>query len=333
MKDRPGISLLVHTRDSAATLPRLLETTSWLDERVVIDMSSTDGTAEMARDAGCRVVTIPAEPFNDALRNRHLESVAHPWTMVLDSDEHLADDAEREFRTLLAGQPDDVAGFWIPRFNSIAGRVLRGSGWYPDHQLRLFRTGSVRYSQRHHVPPSLVDDRLATVRLQPPHCPHIHHLNYDSLVAFMERQLHYAVTDLHNRQVDEFAFEDYLARAVSEFDKRHQPDVDGDLSYALAVLMYWNQMVRGLVHWERLDRLPPLPHEPPPLFMPQPTADPAAVARAEHAEAEIEVLRRRVKHLRRELNRFRNSRSVRLTRPLRFVGRVMRRLRRRIRRP
>jgi hypothetical protein len=67
--------------------------------------------------------------------------------------------------------------------------------------------------------------------------------------------------------------------------------------------------------------------------MPQSTADPAAVARAEHAEAEIEVLRRRVQHLRRELNRFRNSRSVRLTRPLRFVGRAWRGLRRRIRRP
>lgn len=323
MSHTPAISVIAHTRNSAETLPRLLETASWCDERIIVDMSSTDGTADLARAVGWRVVTIEPEPFTDALRNRYLREVAGAWTLVMDSDEHLAADAEGSLRGLVDGLDDDVDGVWIPRFNAIAGRVLRGSGWYPDHQLRLFRSGSIEYLAGHHRPPVLRDSTRRTVRLEPPGCIHIHHENYATLVDFVERQIRYAVTDVYDLDPAAFDFSSYLARAGLEFDGRLQPGADGEHSYALAMLMYWNQIIRGLVHWEKLGYSTSLSREAP-LFLPVRANSPVD-------ETEIAALRARLARAERELATMRNSRSVRLTQPLRSAAHRCRRVLRRVR--
>ena len=71
--------------------------------------------------------------------------------------------------------------------------VMRGSGWYPDHQIRLFRKGTVRWSDTHHTPPQVTTGRARLMELRPPGCLHIHHRNYESLRHFAEKQLRYAL--------------------------------------------------------------------------------------------------------------------------------------------
>lgn len=318
MTNTNAISLIVHTRNSAHVLPTLLRTTAWCDERIVVDMASTDGTVDLARSAGCRIVMIEPEPFRDGIRNRFLGEVTHPWTLVLDSDEYLAADAEEGLRAVVAASAVDVDGVYIPRFNSIAGRTLRGSGWYPDLQLRLFRTGSIRYADAHHQVPRLVDPTRRTVRLELPGCVHIHHENYASFVDFIERQISYAMTDVYDLVPERFDFTVYLARAAREFDNRLDSDLDGDHAYALALLMYWNQIVRGLLHWERLGYQPPLPTEPP-LPVREVFVTPVD-------DAEVATLRSRISELEGVVAALHASRSMRVTRPLRLIGDIARRL-------
>ena len=316
MTNKNAISLIVHTRNSAHVLPALLRTTAWCDERIVVDMASTDGTVELARAEGCRIVMIEPEPFHDGLRNRFLGEVTHPWTLVLDSDEYLAADAEEGLRTVVATSAVDVDGVHIPRFNSVAGRILRGSGWYPDFQLRLFRTGSIRFAEAHHQVPQLVDATRRTVVLEPPGCVHIHHENYASFVDFIERQISYAATDVYDHAPERFDFTSYLARAAQEFDNRLDCDADGDHAYALALLMYWNQIIRGLLHWERLGYRPPLPMEP--------TLPVREVFVTPVDDAEVVMLRARITELEGIVAALRSCRSMRVTRPLRLMGDIAR---------
>lgn len=318
MTNPNAISLIVHTRNSAHVLPALLRTTAWCDERIVVDMASTDATVELARAAGCRIVMIEPEPFHDGLRNRFLGEATHPWTLVLDSDEYLAADAEEGLRAVVAASAGDVDGVRIPRFNSIAGRTLRGSGWYPDFQVRLFRTGSIRFSDAHHQIPQLVDPTRRVVGLEPPGCVHIHHENYASFVDFIERQTLYAATDIYDESPERFDFTLYLARAAQEFDNRLDSDADGDHAYALALLMYWNQIVRGLLHWERLGYRPPLPTEPP-LPVREVLVTPVD-------DAEVAMMRARITDLEGVVTALHNSRSMRVTRPLRLIGDIVRRV-------
>lgn len=258
MRESIPLSVLIHTRDAAATLPRALASVAWAAERVVIDMASTDDTVALAAAAGARVVAIPAAPRVDDVRTAALAEARHAWIFVLDADEWLADDAEDAVAALLRDHGHDTDAFAIPRFNSIAGHVLRGTGWYPDHQIRLFRRGTVRWPGGLHRLPEVLTGALRLRRLEPPGCLHLHHDNYPSLTALLERQLHYAVVAEYPADPVAFEFGAYVQAAYEQLAYRSDDARDGDLSTALALVMAWDALVRGLVHWDRLAEKPPL---------------------------------------------------------------------------
>ena len=249
---------VVHTRNSARTLDAALRSLAWTDEIVVADMESEDGTREIARRHGARLVPVPVVPRVDGVRNRVLEGIGADWIFVLDSDESLAGDAAERVRALIEAHGSRYDAFGIPRFNTIAGRIMRGSGWYPDHQVRLFRPGTVQWSDSHHAPPEVVTGRHRRMDLRPPDCLHIHHLNYDDLRHFVRKQVEYALGDRYDDRPGAFDFSDYVARAHATLALRDDTGNDGDLSHALALLLAWDQIVRGLVHWDSLDPRPPL---------------------------------------------------------------------------
>lgn len=255
---RVRFSGVVHTRDSAATVEAALRSLAWVDELVVVDMESRDATREIAARYPCRVRTAAVVPRVDAIRNEHLDDLAGDWIFVLDADESLADDAEEEIRALVAEHGERYDAFAIPRFDSIAGQTMRGSGWYPDHQVRLFRKGTVRWRDAVHALPDVVTGRHRLLELVPPDCLHIHHRNYESLRHFVRKQVEYALDDRYDARPGSFEFADYVARAYEALALRAEPEVDGDLSHALALLLAWDQIVRGLVHWDSLQPRPPL---------------------------------------------------------------------------
>jgi len=258
MSPNTPITCIVHTRNSEATVEAALASVAWADELLVVDMASEDRTREIAAKYGARILEAPETPRVDGIRDRYLAKASHEWILVLDSDERLADDGEEEVRSLVAEAGIDVDAFAIPRFNTIAGQVMRGSGWYPDHQVRLFRKGTVRWHDVHHGRGQVVTGHARRRKLQPPGCLHIHHHNYESLAHFIQKQLDYALTDRYDDAPAAFDFEEYVARAHESLAARRDPERDGDLSYALSLLMAWDAVVRGLLHWERLEPRPPL---------------------------------------------------------------------------
>jgi hypothetical protein len=47
-------------------------------------------------------------------------------------------------------------------------------------------------------------------------------------------------------------------RAHEQLAKRTDPANDGDVSKALAIIMAWDSMMRGILHWDRFSERPPL---------------------------------------------------------------------------
>lgn len=321
MSARLPISVITHTRNSSRTLARLLETTAWAAERLVVDMESSDDTRVMAKTAGCRVLESPVAPVIDSVRNSFLEQARHEWILVLDSDEYLADDAPGAVQDLIGAETADV--YCIPRYNYIAGHLMRGSGWYPDHQVRLFRQGTVRWSGGHHRPPALTVAEARRRILKPPKCLHIHHLNYVSLSEMIERQLHYALTDEYDARPEAFDFHSYLAESLVALNRRFEPEQDGDLSAALATVMAWDRIMRGLIHWDRLGLTPSLHCSYNLPVMPV-QIDDAARAEAAALARELQQLRDELQSLETELGEITSSRSWRVTKPLRSLMRWLR---------
>jgi len=104
------LSLSMIVRDAQRDLPACLASVRGIvDEIVVADTGSTDGTIKVARDFGARVIEIPWEHDFAGARNRCLAEVTGDWVLVLDADEQLDPGAAKTLPAQMALQ--SIAGF------------------------------------------------------------------------------------------------------------------------------------------------------------------------------------------------------------------------------
>lgn len=156
----PRLSVIIITKNEAATLGPALDSVAWADERVVVDSESTDETAEIGRRAGARVVVRPW-PGYAAQKNHAAGLAAHDWVLSLDADERVTPELAREIQALLRQEPP-ARGYRVPRVTFAFGRWLRSTDWYPDRQLRLYDRRRGRWNESRRVHESVQLDEGGT---------------------------------------------------------------------------------------------------------------------------------------------------------------------------
>ena len=139
------LSVVVITKNEAAVIARCLESVAWADEIVVLDGSSSDGTAEIARRSNAKVIIADDWPGFGAQKNRALALATGDWILSLDADEWVNAELRAEIERALAA-PGRYVAFEMPRRSSYCGRIMRHSGWWPDYVTRLFKRGAARFS-------------------------------------------------------------------------------------------------------------------------------------------------------------------------------------------
>lgn len=141
-----GLSVLIPARDEAADLPDCLASCAFADEIVVVDSGSTDGTPDVARAAGARVLF---REFDTHARQKNwaLPQLLHDWVLCLDADERVTPELAADIPRALAAA-GETRGFLLPRRNTFLGREIRGCGWQHDRVLRLFDRRHARFDDR-----------------------------------------------------------------------------------------------------------------------------------------------------------------------------------------
>lgn len=175
----PVLSAIVLTQNVAGLIERCVRSLSFADEIIVVDAESTDGTDDIARSLGATVVTNPWPGFG-AQRRFGLERARGDWILMCDSDEVATEELGREIRTTIdeggATLPD---GFRIQRKNHYMGRHIRHGPWARDDQLRLFRAGKGRVSDKSVHEGVVVEGSTPTLRATLLH--YTHHSLADSI--------------------------------------------------------------------------------------------------------------------------------------------------------
>jgi glycosyltransferase involved in cell wall biosynthesis len=147
MTSRVPVSIIVPIKNEAANLPRCLASVQWADEIFVVDSQSTDDSARIAEQHGAKVQQFHFNGIWPKKKNWALENLPfnNEWVFILDADEVLPPEAEKEFANAIANA-GDVAGYWINRRFYFLGRWLRHA-YYPNWNLRLFRHSLGRYEK------------------------------------------------------------------------------------------------------------------------------------------------------------------------------------------
>jgi len=178
--EKPKISVALATYNEEENIGPCLKTVKdWVDEIVVVDGTSADQTAAIAKEFGARVIVRENPAIFHLNKQKALEACQGEWILQLDADERVSQKLAKEIQKIIKMKskqidkyqktlPDkklflkhqkllaardgqigslkgEYAGFFIPRLNYFLGKYLRHGGVYPDGVIRLVKKGKAYF--------------------------------------------------------------------------------------------------------------------------------------------------------------------------------------------
>lgn len=141
--DRSTLSLVVITKNAAHQLADCLASAPFVDEVLVVDSGSSDGTVALAESLGARVIYQEWLGYGRQ-KQFAVEQASHDWVLCLDADERLTPKLGESILAALV-KPEHAA-YRFPRRNRFMGRYLGHGEGYPDWSMRLFDRRKGRWS-------------------------------------------------------------------------------------------------------------------------------------------------------------------------------------------
>lgn len=129
------LSAVIITLNEEKNIARCLESLRGVvEEIVVVDSFSTDGTEEIALSFGARVVKRKFDGFGQQ-KNYALQQASFDWVLSLDADEALSSELRK---SILEEKLNwKFSAYRMNRLTNYCGQWIRHSGWYPDAKIRL----------------------------------------------------------------------------------------------------------------------------------------------------------------------------------------------------
>jgi glycosyltransferase involved in cell wall biosynthesis len=138
------VTVVIPTLNEAERIrDALCSASQWADEVIVVDGGSTDGTAELAREAGVVVHTLTGSTIG-AQRNLGATNARNEWVFALDADERASDELREELKEIFRAPKFDA--YQVRMRNFYLGRERTGGRWGRDWHVRLYKR-DLRYCE------------------------------------------------------------------------------------------------------------------------------------------------------------------------------------------
>lgn len=212
------ISVVINTYNAERHLEAVLQSVKAFDEVVICDMESTDGTLDIARRYGCRIVTFPKGDITivEPARQFAIEQASFEWVLVVDADE-IVPPSLFTYLKEMTDSPDAPVGLFIPRKNYFMGRLMHCH--YPDYIMRFFRNGTVTW------PPTV--HSIPVVKGRTEHIPArrmdlaFEHLAKDGVADILRKTNLYTENELEKKRDKRYGLLAFLWRPFFRFFKAY----------------------------------------------------------------------------------------------------------------
>ncbi len=185
------ISAAIITRNAAIELERCLISLDFVDEIVVLDQGSDDGTAEICARLGAVLHQSEWLGFGPT-KQKAVGLCRNDWVLSIDSDE-VVGPGLREALLALPENPD-FAAYRLNRISMFLGKWIRHCGWYPDYVVRLFNRRAGGFNDRQVHEEVLVEGAVGRV---PGHLRHYAYVSMEQYVEKLNRYTTLAAEQMH----------------------------------------------------------------------------------------------------------------------------------------
>lgn len=139
------ISATIIVKNEEANIQDCLDCLDFVDEIIVVDSGSSDGTEMICR--ACPKVKFFSYPWEGFGKQKNIAAglAANDWILNVDADERVTP----ELRTsIMTAGFDHCAAFRMARENYFGNRWIRRCGWYPDTKVRLYDRRRTSFSEK-----------------------------------------------------------------------------------------------------------------------------------------------------------------------------------------
>jgi glycosyltransferase involved in cell wall biosynthesis len=197
VQNKTLLSVAIITKNEEERLPDCLKSVAFADEVLVVDSGSTDGTVELAKSFGARVLFEAWRGYSGQ-KQYAVDQCLHDWVLILDADERIPQETAQVIMRELSRNDVAISAFGFRRKNYLHGRWIKHCGWWPDRIVRLVNRKVGSFDGRP------VHERWVTegiVRGLDAAIEHISFRNYSELLAKMENYSNLASKELFEKNV------------------------------------------------------------------------------------------------------------------------------------
>ncbi|WP_339658668.1 glycosyltransferase family 2 protein [uncultured Polaribacter sp.] len=137
------ITAIIPTLNEEIHIEDAIKSVSFADEIIIIDSFSTDNTVILAEKYNVKIIKRKFDDFSSQ-KNFAIDQAKHPWIYILDADERVTPEVEKEILEAVK-DPKEFVGFYVKRSFYFADKKINYSGWQRDKVVRLFLKAHCKY--------------------------------------------------------------------------------------------------------------------------------------------------------------------------------------------
>jgi len=185
-QQRTLLTALIPVKNEIHNIEEVIASVSFVDEVLVVDSFSTDGTFEKAKSLADRVIQRKFDTYS-AQKNWAIPQAKHEWILLVDADERITEDLKNEIlRVLKNPSKEDVVAYWIGRKNHFMNKHVKYSGWQNDKVIPLFQKDKCLYNNKSVHEEINADGKVLKLQHK------LYHNTYTSFDDYMRKMNHYA---------------------------------------------------------------------------------------------------------------------------------------------